>query len=55
LGGVLLLDEKIRQSAALFWFGFWDVEILYSRAGIQRTIDVSLTFLEQGSAERIAV
>jgi hypothetical protein len=42
--GALLFDEKIRQSAALFWFGLWDVGILYSRAVIQRTIDVSPTF-----------
>jgi hypothetical protein len=55
LAGALLLDEKIRQSAALFWFGLWDVGILYSRAVIQRTTDVSLASLELGSAEKIAV
>jgi hypothetical protein len=38
LGGVLLLDEKIRQNAALFWFGFRDVEILYSPAGIKEQL-----------------
>jgi hypothetical protein len=27
LAGVLQFDEKIRQSAALFWFGLRDVEI----------------------------
>jgi hypothetical protein len=32
-----------------------DVDILYSRAVIQRTIDVSLAFLEHGSAEKVAV
>jgi hypothetical protein len=32
-----------------------DVGILYSRAVIQRTIDVSPAFLEHGSAEKIAV
>ncbi len=42
LAGTLFFDEKIRQNAALFWFGFRDVRILYSRAVIQRTIDVSL-------------
>jgi hypothetical protein len=41
LAGALLLDEKIRKSAALFWFGLGDVGILYSPAVIQRTIDVS--------------
>jgi hypothetical protein len=55
LAGALLFDEKIRQSAALFWFGLRDVGILYSRAVIQRTIDVSSPFLEEGSAEKIAV
>jgi hypothetical protein len=29
--------------------------ILYSRAVIQRTIDISSAFLEHGSAEKIAV
>jgi hypothetical protein len=55
LAGALLFDEKIRNSAALFWFGFRDVGILYSQAVIQRTIDVSPAFLEHGSAEKIAV
>ncbi len=45
LAGSLLFDEKIRQSAALFWFGWQDAEILCSRAVIQRTIDVSPAFL----------
>jgi hypothetical protein len=40
LAGAFLFAEKIRQSAALVWFGLWDAEILYSRAVIQRTIDV---------------
>jgi hypothetical protein len=44
LAGALLFDDKIRQSAALFWFGLQDVGILYSRAVIQRTIDVSRIF-----------
>jgi hypothetical protein len=39
-----LFDEKIHQSAVLFWFGLRDVGILYSRAVIQRTIDVSPVF-----------
>jgi hypothetical protein len=55
LAGTLLFDEKICQNAALFWFGLRDVGILYSRAIIQRTIDVSSTFLEHGSVEKIAV
>jgi hypothetical protein len=41
LAGALLFDEKIRQSAALFWFGLQDVGILYSGAVTYRTIDVS--------------
>jgi hypothetical protein len=55
LAGALLFDEKIRQSAALFWFGLRDVGILYLQAVIQRTIDVSPAFLERGTAEKIAV
>jgi hypothetical protein len=55
LAGALLFDEKIRQSGALFRFGLRDVGILYSRAVIQRTIDVSTAFLEHGLAEKIAV
>jgi hypothetical protein len=55
LAGALLFDEKIRQSAALIWFGLRDVGILYSKAVIQRTIDVSPAFLEHSSAEKIAV
>jgi hypothetical protein len=47
LAGALLFDVKISQSAALFWFGLQDVGIPYSRAVIQRTIDVSPAFLEQ--------
>jgi hypothetical protein len=54
LAGALLFDEKIRQYAALFWFGLRDVGILYSQAIIQRTIDVSPAFLEHGSGEKIA-
>ncbi len=46
------LMKKIHQSAALFWFGLRNVEILYSRAIIQRTNDVSPAFLEPGLAER---
>jgi hypothetical protein len=55
LDGALLFNEKIRQSAALFWFELQDVGILYSRVIIQRTIDVSPAFLEHGLAEKIAV
>jgi hypothetical protein len=55
LAGALLFVEKIRQSAALFWFGLWYVGILYSQAVIQRKFYVSPAFLEHGSAEKIAV
>jgi hypothetical protein len=41
LAGALLFDEKILQSAVFFWFGLRDVGILYLRAVIQRTIDIS--------------
>jgi hypothetical protein len=53
--GAFLFTEKIRQSAALFWFGLQDEGILYSRAVIQRTIEVSPAFLEHGLAEKIVV
>jgi hypothetical protein len=55
MAGALLFDEKICRSAALFWVGMRDVGILYSRAVIQRTIDVSPAFLEHGSVEKIAI
>jgi hypothetical protein len=55
LAGALLFYEKIRQSAALFWFGLRDVGILYSQAVIQRTIDVSPAFLEHGLVEKILI
>jgi hypothetical protein len=54
LACTLLFDEKIRQSAALFWFGLRDAGILHLRAVIRRTIDVSPEFLEHGSVEKIA-
>ncbi len=50
----LVFDEKIRQSAVLFWFGLRDAAVLYLGAVIQRTIDVSPKFLEHGSLEKIA-
>jgi len=53
LPGSLLFDEKICQSAALFWFGLRDVGILYPQAVIQRKIDVSPSFLKHGLAEKI--
>jgi hypothetical protein len=53
LAGTFLFDEKISQSAALFWFGLRDVGILYSQAIIQGTIDVFFAFLQPGSAEKI--
>jgi hypothetical protein len=55
LAGTLLFDEKIRQSAAQFWFGLRNVEILHSQAAIQRTIDVPPEVLEHGLAKKIAV
>jgi hypothetical protein len=39
----------------LCWFGLQDVGIIHSQAIIQRTIVVSLAFLEHGLAEKIAV
>jgi hypothetical protein len=45
----------IRQNTPPYWFGWRDVGVLYSRAVIQRTIDVSPAFLEHGSAEKIAI
>jgi hypothetical protein len=51
----LLFDEKIRQSSPLFWFGLRNDGVLYLRAAIQRTIDISPAFLEHGLAKKIAV
>jgi hypothetical protein len=51
----MLFDEKIHQSAALFWFGLRIDGIFYLQAAIQRTIYISPAFLEQGSAKKIAV
>jgi hypothetical protein len=53
LAGVLLLDEKIHQSPALFWFGFRNDEVLHSQAATQRTIDVSPAFMEYDLAKKI--
>jgi hypothetical protein len=53
LAGALSFDEKIRQSAALFWFGLRNDEIFYLRAAIQRTIDVSPAFMEYGLTKNI--
>jgi hypothetical protein len=53
LAGELLFDEKIRQSAALFWLGLRNDEVLHSQAAIQRTIDVSPAFMEYGLAKKI--
>jgi hypothetical protein len=55
LAGALSFDEKIRQSAALFWFGLQNDGIFLLRAAIQRTIDISPAFLEHGSAKKIEV
>jgi hypothetical protein len=46
------LMKKIRQSAALFWFGLRNVEVLHSQAAIQGTIVVPPEFLEHGSAKK---
>jgi hypothetical protein len=55
LAGALSFDEKIRQSAALFWFGLRNDGIFfYMQAAIQRTIDVSPAFMEYGLAKKIA-
>jgi hypothetical protein len=54
LAGALSFDEKIPQSAALFWFGLRNDEIFYLRAAIQRTIDASPAFMEYGLAKKIA-
>jgi hypothetical protein len=54
LAGALLLDEKIHQSPALFWFGLWNDVILYLQAATQRPIDVSPAFMEYGLAKKIA-
>jgi hypothetical protein len=54
LAGALSFDEKIRQRAALFWFGLRNDGIFYLRAAIQRTTDVSPAFMEYGLAEKIA-
>jgi hypothetical protein len=54
LAGALSFDGKIRQSAALFWFGLRNDGIFYLRAAIQRTNDISPAFLEHGSAKKIA-
>jgi hypothetical protein len=54
----ILLDEKIRQSAALFWFGLRDVgifQIFYSRAILQRAIVDSPAFLEPGLTEKVMI
>jgi hypothetical protein len=55
LAGALSFDEKIRQSAALFWFGLRNDRIFYLLAAIQRTIDISPAFFEHGSAKKMAV
>jgi hypothetical protein len=52
LARALLFDEKIRQNAALFWFGLRDIGILCFEP---KNIDVSPAFLEHSSAEKIAV
>jgi hypothetical protein len=52
LAGALLYVEKIRQKAALLWFGLRDVGIFYSPALIQRTIVDFPAFLEHSSAEK---
>jgi hypothetical protein len=43
-----------KTAKVLLYFGL-DCGILYSRAAIQRTIDISAAFMERGLAEKIAV
>ncbi len=50
MAGALLYLIKKSAKMLFFWFGLRDVGILYSQAGIQRTIDVSPAFLEHGLA-----
>jgi hypothetical protein len=53
LAGALILDEKIHQSPALFWFGLRNDEVLHSQAATQRTIDIFRAFMEYGLAKKI--
>jgi hypothetical protein len=53
LAGALSLNEKIRQSAALIWFGLQNDGIFYMQAAIQRTNDASPAFMEYGLAKKI--
>jgi hypothetical protein len=55
LAGALSFDEKICQSAALFWFGLRNDGILYLLDTIPRIIDVSPAFMEYGLAKKITV
>jgi hypothetical protein len=55
LAGALLFDDKICLTATLLWFGLRNVVILYSRAVIHRTIDVSPAFLEHVSEEKTVI
>jgi hypothetical protein len=48
MAGALVFDEKIHQSAALFWFDNY-------LKNNNLTIDISPAFLELGSAKKIAV
>jgi hypothetical protein len=52
LAGALSFDEKIRQSAALFWFGLRNDEIFYLRTVIQSTIVASPAFMEYGLVKK---
>jgi hypothetical protein len=53
LAGAVLLDEKIHQSPALFWFRLRNDKVLHSQAATQKTIDVSPAFMECGLAKKI--
>jgi hypothetical protein len=53
LAGALILDEKIHQSPALFWFGLRNDEVFHSQAATQRIIDVFRAFMEYGLAKKI--
>jgi hypothetical protein len=52
MAGALLLDEKIHQSPAFFWFGLRNDEVLHSQAATQKTINVSPAFMGYGLAKR---
>jgi hypothetical protein len=54
LAGALSFDEKIRQSAALLYFGSGCGMMKVFTCKPQRTIDASPAFMEYGLAKKIA-